>query len=134
MHLILLMPTTITTPTSKTALESDPMSLLLAKLGTKCIPGPEIIKHFSCSTQPSMKFSLLINMKMLTKGSIFILSEKFSCSAMFSKKEFAIVSNLRFSSMMNFMLSSGPGMKSSNYSDMDLNTRVNANVNEWMDG
>ena len=35
-------------------------------------PGPEVIKLFSCSTQLSMKFSLLINMKMLTIVGIFI--------------------------------------------------------------
>ena len=29
-------------------------------------PGPEVIKHFSCSTQPSLKFILLINVKMAT--------------------------------------------------------------------
>ena len=29
-------------------------------------PGPEVIKLFSCSTQLSMKFSLLINVKMPT--------------------------------------------------------------------
>ena len=29
-------------------------------------PGPEVIKHVSCSTQLSMKFFLLINVKMLT--------------------------------------------------------------------
>ena len=28
--------------------------------------GPEVIKHFSCSTQLSMKFILLINLKILT--------------------------------------------------------------------
>ena len=48
-------------------------------------PGPEVIKHFSCSTQLSMKFFLLINVKMPTivgiltfmsrKNSIFRLSE-----------------------------------------------------------
>ena len=35
----------------------------------------------------------------------YLLAEKFSCSAMFSKKKIAIVSNLRFISMKNFMLS-----------------------------
>ena len=35
-------------------------------------PGSEIIKKFSCSTQLSMKFSLLINMKMPTIVGIFI--------------------------------------------------------------
>ena len=34
-----------------------------------------------------------------------ILAEKFSCSAMFSKKEFAIVSILRLISMKHLMLS-----------------------------
>ena len=29
-------------------------------------PGPEVVKLFSCSTQLSMKFFLLINVKMLT--------------------------------------------------------------------
>ena len=67
--------------------------------------GPQVIKLFSCSTQLSMRFSLLINMKMLTKVGIFILAEKISCSAVFSNKEFAIVSYLRFISMKNFMLS-----------------------------
>ena len=67
--------------------------------------GPKV-KLFSCSTQLSMKFSLLINMKMPTIVGIFILlAEKFSCSAMFSKKEFAIVSNFRFISRKNFMFS-----------------------------
>ena len=35
-------------------------------------PGPEVIKLFSCSTQMSMKFSLLINMKMPIIVGIFI--------------------------------------------------------------
>ena len=45
-----------------------------------------------------MKFYLLISMKMPT-----IFAEKFSCSAMFSKKELAIVCNLRFISRTNFI-------------------------------
>ena len=35
----------------------------------------------------------------------YLLVEKFSCSATFSKKEFGIVSNLRFIGMKQFMLS-----------------------------
>ena len=35
----------------------------------------------------------------------YLLAKKFSCLAMFSKKEFAFVSNLRFISKTNFMLS-----------------------------
>ena len=67
---------------------------------------PEVLKLFSCSTQLSMKFSLLINMKMPTIVGIFIfINREFSCSAMFSKKEFAIVSNFRFIIRKNFMLS-----------------------------
>ena len=38
-------------------------------------------------------------------GIFIFLAEKFSCSAMFSKKEFAIVHNLRFISRTNFLLS-----------------------------
>ena len=55
-----------------------------------------------------MKFSQLINMKMVFS---YLLAEKISCSAMFGKKEFAIVSKLIFISMKffismkNFMLS-----------------------------
>ena len=68
--------------------------------------GLEVIKLFSCSTQLSIKFSLLINIKMQTIVGIFIfISREISCLAMFSKKEFAIVSNLRLISRTNFMLS-----------------------------
>ena len=62
--------------------------------------GPKVIKLLSCSTQLSMKLSLLINMNMA-----YLLAEKFSCSAMFSQKEFAVVSNFRFIIRTNFMLS-----------------------------
>ena len=44
---------------------------LLQNMETKS-PGPDIIKLFSCSSQLSMKFSLLINMKMPTTAGIFI--------------------------------------------------------------
>ena len=40
--------------------------------GRACIPGTEAIKLFSCSTQLSVKFSLLIHMKMPTIVGIFI--------------------------------------------------------------
>ena len=36
---------------------------------------------------------------------LYLLAEKFSCSVMFSKKEFAIISNLGFISRTKFMLS-----------------------------
>ena len=59
--------------------------------------GPEVIKLCSCSTQLSMKFSLLINMKMPIKVCIFIfISREILCSAMVSKKEIAMFINLLF--------------------------------------
>ena len=54
-------------------------------------PGPEVIKLLSCSTHLSMTFSPLINLKMPI---IFIfISREILRSAMFIKKDFAIVSN-----------------------------------------
>ena len=73
--------------------------------------GPEVIQLFSCSTQLSMKFVLLINLKLLTIENYFLLNiaehqnisannmkmpmafsyllaEKFSRSALLSKKMF----------------------------------------------
>ena len=54
-----------------------------------CKPGPEVIKLFPCSTQLSMKFFLLINVKMPTivgiltfmsrKNGIISLSEPKKC-------------------------------------------------------
>ena len=41
-------------------------------LNNSSASGPEVIKLFSSSTQLSMKFSLLINMKMPTTVGIFI--------------------------------------------------------------
>ena len=37
-------------------------------------PGPEVIKLFSCSTQLSMIFALLINLKLLTTANSFLLN------------------------------------------------------------
>ena len=58
---------------------------------------PEVIKLFSYSTQLSME----IRMPKIVGIFIFIGNDIF-CSAMFSKKEFAIVSNLRSISRTNF--------------------------------
>ena len=71
-----------------------PQHMFLWRDKKKYFPGPKVIKLFSYSTQLSMKFSLLINMKMPTIG-----------YAMFSKKEFGIVSYLRFIGMENFLIS-----------------------------
>ena len=39
-----------------------------------CYTGPEVMKLFSCSTQLSMKFVLLINLKFLTIPNSFLLN------------------------------------------------------------
>ena len=60
-------------------------------------PGPEVIKLFSCSTQLSTEFSLLINMKMPTSAGIFIfISMKNFTVATLSNKTAVRVSNLLF--------------------------------------
>ena len=60
--------------------------------------GSKVIKLFSCSTQLSMKISLSINMKMPTIVGIFIfISREIFVLSYISKKEFEIVSNLKFS-------------------------------------
>ena len=41
---------------------------------SKDTAGPKIIKLFSCSTQLSMKFILLINLKLLTTANSFLLN------------------------------------------------------------
>ena len=48
-----------------------------------------------------MKFSLLINISIV--GIFIFISKKISCSTIFSKKEFAIVSNLRIISKTNLI-------------------------------
>ena len=68
---------------------SEHIALMRQELAGWFKPGPEVVKRFSCSIQLIVKLSPLINMKMPPTA------EKFSCSAMFSKKEFANVRNLR---------------------------------------
>ena len=38
------------------------------------VSGPEVLKPFSCSTQLSMKFVLLMNFKLLTIANSFLLN------------------------------------------------------------
>ena len=40
----------------------------------RCISGPKVVKLFSCSTQMSMKFALLINNNLLTIANSFLLN------------------------------------------------------------
>ena len=58
----------------------------------KCRPGPQVIKLFSCSTQLSMKFSLLINMKMPTIFGIFSSPEQRSGRAIVLPRALALAS------------------------------------------
>ena len=61
-------------------------------------PGSEVIKHFSCSTQLSMNFFLLINVNMLTKNCWhFNISEK-------SEKEKSILGLSEPEKMLNFLI------------------------------
>ena len=64
-----------------------------------------LYNFFSCSTLLSMKFSLLINMKMPTIVGIFIFisREIFMLSNVLKKDQFAIISILRFISGTNFI-------------------------------
>ena len=51
-------------------------------------PGPEVIKLFSCSTQLSTKFFLLINVKMpLIVGILTFMSGKISILGLFQPKK-----------------------------------------------
>ena len=51
------------------------------------IPGPEVIKLFSCSTLLSMKFFLLINVKMPTTIGILTLTSRKNTILGLSKPE-----------------------------------------------
>ena len=54
----------------------------------RSISGPEVIKHFSCSTQLSMKIFLLINVKMPTiVGILTFMSGKNNILGLFEPKK-----------------------------------------------
>ena len=46
----------------------------LSWVNHKPLSGPEVVKLFSCSTQLSMKFFMLINLKLLTIANSFLLN------------------------------------------------------------
>ena len=70
-------------------------------------PGPEVIKLFCCSTQLNMEFSLLTNMKMPIILGIFRykIRQIFMLSHVWQERIYFFVSNLRFISRTNFILS-----------------------------
>ena len=70
-------------------------------------PGPEVIKLFSCSTQLSMKFILLLNVKMPTTVGIltFISMINTTSESRLKAINFSLVDILVFMSSWNFVLS-----------------------------
>ena len=71
-----------------------------AKSETLLLSGPEVIKLFSCSTQLSTKFQLLIKTKMLKNKDVLAFKPS---DVLFIK--LINVGILTFMSMINFMLS-----------------------------
>ena len=66
-------------------------------------PGPEVIQLFSYSTQMSMNFILLINVKMPTVvGILTFISMKNATSEFQSKKKIFIFQYLRFYEQLKF--------------------------------
>ena len=89
-------------------------------VGSGCRSGREVIKRFSCSTQLSTKFILLINVKMPTiVGILKFISMINTTSARIKANTSLFVGNLVFMSSWNFVLNlveleksfidSGPG-------------------------
>ena len=69
----------------------------------RLVPGPEVIKLFSCLTQLSMTFSLLINMKMPTDIGIFIFTSTENFAMSYTEQEnnstsqfFAVYKQVKF--------------------------------------
>ena len=71
----------------------------------EAFPGPEVIKLFSCSTQLSMKFFLLINVKMPTiVGILTSMSGKNSILCLPEPKKAELLGNFILMSIYYFML------------------------------
>ena len=71
-------------------------------------PGPEVVKLFSCSTQQSTKFILLINVKMPTVVSISTFtsminttSERLKAKNFFTFRYFRFYEQLKFSAQLS---------------------------------
>ena len=59
---------------SEQALHCLPLIELFLDTSDNSKTGPEVIELFSCSTQLSIKFALLINLKLLTISDSFLLN------------------------------------------------------------
>ena len=80
---------------------------LEAYIANNVSPGPEVIIHFSCSTQLSMKFQMHIKTKML-KNKIFSCFQTLTDDVfimLINVKMPTIVGILTFMSNLNFVLS-----------------------------
>ena len=71
-------------------------------LSLRLRPGPEVIKHFSCSTQLSITFIMLINVKMPTKVGILTFlrminktSESLKARKVFNFQHFSFYEQLK---------------------------------------
>ena len=83
------------------------------------LPGPKIIKYFSCSTPLSMKFKLLINTEISKINGNISLNHQSQSFILLINVKITIVGILTFMSRVDFMLSwveheksviiSGPG-------------------------
>ena len=68
--------------------------------------GPEVLNFFSCSSQLTMKFVLLINLKLLTSANSFLLNiAEYEISLLINMKMPIFVGIFMFISRENFMLS-----------------------------
>ena len=95
----------LTTPACSSQLHHAPHNSRLPPMKVSH-SGPEVIKHFSCSTQLSMKVFLLSNLRLLIIANSFLLNiaehENFSANKL---KMPTVVGIFIFISRENFMLS-----------------------------
>ena len=86
-----------------------PLMMVLNLQDTVNSPGPEIIQFFTCSTQLSTKFILLINVKMptivgiLTFISMIKTSEKLKARTFFICQYFSFYKQLKFHTQLSYL-------------------------------
>ena len=64
------------------------------------VSGPEVIKHFTCSTQLSMKFILLVNVKMPTIVGILTFMSRINVTS--GQENFFIIKETKSATMNIF--------------------------------
>ena len=76
---------------------------MVKEIDSSTDPGPQVIKLFSCSTQLSMKFIMLINVKMPTIVGILIFMSKINTTSEHLKaRKVLIFEHLRFYEHLKF--------------------------------